>query len=509
MKREIKRVLSVWLAVFLLLSSMPMTGVADFFALRASAAGIVSGTCGDNLTWTLEDDVLTISGEGAMNDYLWPEEVDESTPQSLRSPFRFLDYFTLIVEEGVTRLGDCAFEESGTDSHFLQFVSLPSTLREIGTFAFDECASLKSITLPQNLEKIEGYAFADCSLDTVTIPKSVREIGGNAFLGVKKMFLVEEDNPVFASLEGSLCFAETDELIQAPIVPKDGENYTVPFGVKKLRFRSICNTQAVRIILPSTVQEIEEEALTWNDKLQEIEVDKNNTTFYSKDGVLYDYAMQTLIQYPQAKTESIFHVPKGVKTIGLESFHNARFLVCVDLPESVQTIENSAFANCDMLERVVMGRVTQIGDYVFTCNTLQYVFYTGTPKDRAAIQMGEGNEFWTDAQWIYSTDRTSFVESVNFDFDLILNYKDTFFFEPEINADGYWVEYVSFDSSVFTVEEQYGKAVVTARGRGTATLTCTIGDIYGNTVTDSCEVTVQYAWWQWLIKILLFGWIWY
>ena len=44
-----------------------------------------------------------------------------------------------------------------------------------------------------------------------------------------------------------------------------------------------------------------------------------------------------------------------------------------------------------------------------------------------------------------------------------------------------------------------------AAGRGTATVTATAED--GRTA--SCTVTVQYVWWQWLIRILLFGWIWY
>ena len=48
--------------------------------------------------------------------------------------------------------------------------------------------------------------------------------------------------------------------------------------------------------------------------------------------------------------------------------------------------------------------------------------------------------------------------------------------------------------------------VVTATGNGTATITATSED---GGKTASCTVTVKLAWWQWLIKIMLFGWIWY
>ena len=62
-----------------------------------------------------------------------------------------------------------------------------------------------------------------------------------------------------------------------------------------------------------------------------------------------------------------------------------------------------------------------------------------------------------------------------------------------------------------------GKCVGTARKRGTSVFTAKIKlsdgtyatDSEGNTLSSSIEITVKYAWWQWIIIILLFGWIWY
>ena len=65
------------------------------------------------------------------------------------------------------------------------------------------------------------------------------------------------------------------------------------------------------------------------------------------------------------------------------------------------------------------------------------------------------------------------------------------------------VTWKSSNDAVVKVDPENGSLY--AVGRGTATVTATTED--GRTA--SCTVTVQYTWWQWLIRILLFGWIWY
>ncbi len=100
------------------------------------------------------------------------------------------------------------------------------------------------------------------------------------------------------------------------------------------------------------------------------------------------------------------------------------------------------------------------------------------------------------------------VKSVSLD-DISLNYKKSATINPTVTADDgakYTVEYESSNPKVATVDKN-GK--VYAAKRGTATITCTVTDELGGTVTDTCEVTVKYNFGQWLIKIFLFGWIWY
>ena len=87
---------------------------------------------------------------------------------------------TLVVAEGVERLGDRAF----LDCVYLRDVRLPSTLLSIGRSCFSGCVSLSALDLSEGLTNIGESTFYGCSsLDYVYIPSSVTEIGWYAFEG--------------------------------------------------------------------------------------------------------------------------------------------------------------------------------------------------------------------------------------------------------------------------------------------------------------------------------------
>ena len=88
-----------------------------------------------------------------------------------------------------------------------------------------------------------------------------------------------------------------------------------------------------------------------------------------------------------------------------------------------------------------------------------------------------------------------------------LNYKSSKRIIPDVQTSSdYSVKYSSSNSSVATVD---GNGNVYGAKRGSTTISVSVTNEYGITKTASCEVKVNYAVWQWLIKIFLFGWIWY
>ena len=76
----------------------------------------------------------------------------------------------------VTSIGEKAFE----DCSGLTSVTIPDSVTSVGEYVFSYCYYLTSISLP-NVTSIDGWAFEDCGLTSVTIGSGIQRIGGGAF----------------------------------------------------------------------------------------------------------------------------------------------------------------------------------------------------------------------------------------------------------------------------------------------------------------------------------------
>ena len=95
-----------------------------------------SGTCGDNLTWVVDDLIdgtLSIQGTGPMDNY----SIDESIPWShYRSRIQ-----TVIIDDGVSNIGESAFQWCNR----LTSVAIPDSVTSIGGKSFFYCTSLTDV----------------------------------------------------------------------------------------------------------------------------------------------------------------------------------------------------------------------------------------------------------------------------------------------------------------------------------------------------------------------------
>lgn len=126
-----------------------------------------------------------------------------SNIKSMNRPFAYSGLTTLTIEEGITsisNLGEC---------HRLKTVNLPSTLKEIGPYAFENCPSLESITIPDGVVKIGSWAFGNTRLTSVRLPDALKEIGEYAFNGT---LLAKIEIPASVTTLGNRVFANCKQL---------------------------------------------------------------------------------------------------------------------------------------------------------------------------------------------------------------------------------------------------------------------------------------------------------
>ena len=96
------------------------------------------------------------------------------------------------------------FTESGVEQ-----VELPNTLRLLGASAFEKCARLRQIALPEGLETVCARCFRECPLELVEIPRSVVIIGDEAFFGCRALkSVVFREGSQLESI-GELAFSQT------------------------------------------------------------------------------------------------------------------------------------------------------------------------------------------------------------------------------------------------------------------------------------------------------------
>ena len=172
----LKKILSSALALSMVFGTaavLPEAVVSETGSIIAAQAAN-SGTCGKNVKWSLDaSGTLTISGSGAMDDY--------SYASNSQAPWywSFEDIKKVVISNGVTSIGSWAFNDCSN----LTSVTMPNTVTTIGADAFRKCTSLTTVKFSSNLKTISDNAFYCCKgLKSVTVPDSVTSIGGSAFI---------------------------------------------------------------------------------------------------------------------------------------------------------------------------------------------------------------------------------------------------------------------------------------------------------------------------------------
>ncbi|MCI6389186.1 MAG: leucine-rich repeat protein [Ruminococcus sp.] len=331
--KKTRKIISLLLSLLMIITSVPLMAVNSF------AADVVnSGTTGD-CTWTLDSDgVLTISGNGNMEDY------DLSNPAPWGTSIT-----KVIIENGVTSIGWSAFYRCTS----LKSTTIGNSVTSIESFAFYGCTSLASIVIPDSVTSIGDVIFEGCnSIKTATINSTAAVSAFSGNTSIENIIIGDSVTEI-----GNYAFKNCASLTSV----------TIPDSVTSIgdeAFESC--TSLTSVTIPDSVINIGSYVFENCTSLTEINVSSNNANYSSENGILFNKEKTELIRYPQGKTETEYIIPDSVTEIGCYAFYDCTSLASVTIGNSVTSIGNQAFYYCTSLTSITIpDGVISIGDEAF------------------------------------------------------------------------------------------------------------------------------------------------
>ena len=385
--KKVKRLTAV------ILSALMMTSA--FSALPVSAATIESDTSvvsadetfksGDYEYSLLNGGTVNITNYvGIYSDVTIPAEIDGKKVTSI-GEYAFRDCTSLTsitIPDGVTSIGYGAFEGCSN----LTRISIPDSVTSIGESAFSYCWSLTSISIPDSVTSIGYCAFYWCTrLTSINIPDGVTSIGDSAFSYCKSLTSINIPNSVTSIGDGT--FFDCSSLT----------SISIPDGVTSIgddAFRGCRSLSSINI--PDSVTSIGWDAFDGCSSLTKTNytgtIDKwteiyfgspfSNPTCYSRNLYINNQLVTKanlttatkISNYAFSGCTSLtsINIPDSVTNIGGGAFIGCSNLTSINIPDSITSIGNGTFDGCSSLTGInIPNSVTSIGDNAFGgCSSL-------------------------------------------------------------------------------------------------------------------------------------------
>jgi len=241
------------------------------------------------------------------------------------------------------------------------------------------------IRIPEGVTEISSNAFTSAQLTSVWIPAGVRPTDASAFAGqplTQVTFQDDEAHPSQLETIGERAFSYT------PL-----ESVSLPRSLKTAGLEAFSDMAKLRSVSvgPNVQADGLFAAFARTPLLESIEVDAANQNYQSLDGVLYSKDLTHLATYPQAKNsggsytvaeetafidEGAFAsaqitsviLPSHLRNVGKGAFVGAR-ITSLTLPDAFESMDDTAFWYMSKLERVDLGGATMLPDSAFRDTT--------------------------------------------------------------------------------------------------------------------------------------------
>lgn len=341
-----RKAIAKLLVFAILITSIPLT---EAFATESNTTG--------DCYWRISNQTLYISGNGKMADYS-----DLEVNQSF-APWWGKDFNKIVIEEGVTYIGEYAFDYSRNFTE-LTSVTIPKSVTKIGAGAFRYC-ELEEIILHDDITELGYGAFEHNNIKTIDLPSKITKIAGCLFDSCYYLEEIELHNNIQSI--GAYAFCSCRSL--KPVV--------FPESVKTIGASAFRNCHSFdEITIPGTVETIGGYAFS-GSTLNKVNIE--NGVKYIENYAFYDCNRFTDITLPGSVIEIGNYVfaecsrlervvlSEGITSLGgYGVFQNCEALTDVTLPSTLTTIGDDVFRWCTALEKILLpDSVLEVGSSLF------------------------------------------------------------------------------------------------------------------------------------------------
>ena len=272
----------------------------------------------------------------------------------------------------VTRIADSALKENT----YITSVVIPRTVVEIGPNAFNGCMALKTLVLNEGLLTIGRSAFYGTGLMNIEIPISVTSIDIGAFGACPELesIVVKQGNSVYYSNNNNIIEVNTKTIIagcKTSVIPSDG-------SVVKIGAWAFIGSSWATLEIPDAITEIGETIFSNSKNLQEVILSKN-----------------------------IVRIPSN-------AFYGCSALTSITIPDSVIAIGIGAFSGCSALKTITIGvGLGEVGMFAFNASGLTDVYYAASKDEWAKINIASSNSPLLDATKHFAIEKPTLILYAN------------------------------------------------------------------------------------------------
>lgn len=317
----------------------------------------------------------------------------------------------ITFDKDITRVATFSFNQCKT----LKSVSLPETVTSVGSGAFQSCSNLESIYLPDGITIIESAVFNGCGkLCDLVLPKGLTTIEEAAFSGCDSITTIElpEAFTTMDSRWGHNVFGGCSRLqrFSGKFASEDGRciimdkevrsfapagitTYSVPDGVESIGGAAFEHSTLVSLNLPETVSVIKDYAFMYCTLLETLHIPEAvisvGTSAFSHCDSLASFTGKLasedgrcliidgqLLAFARSGLTS-YSIPMGVTGIEQPFFYCTE-LTNITIPEGVTYIGDEAFFKCFSLKDLVIPS---------TVNSLGYQVFAYTGSDESGTEV--------------------------------------------------------------------------------------------------------------------------